>query len=411
MRRFFVPPLPPLRVGDLRLLDAAAANHLVRVLRASVGDSIAVFDGQRRVFAAQVTAISAGRDPRVEFVCERVLAEDRESPLPVVLAVALGKHDKLDWVVEKATELGAIAVQPLLSARTEVKVDALDTDKQRLKLAHWHKIVIAACQQSGRSVVPVVLPPLDVTHWLRQLSDRPAGAGGGGTPLPRHAGASVHRDPCAWPTPAAWAAVAAAGYPGAPVPPTPSPTAVSAAHLFAASRPARPGVGAGAPSPPPPPPPLPDPSLLSPVWHTLQHEARQQLLLVCDTVPATTASLPLARAGQPTRAVAAPATASIGSGTIHSLVHGPLASLFFHGCDAAAPTRSHVLLPAAQLPVVHCVIGPEGGWTDAERAALLRPARDAPYMVHAVALGPRVLRYETAAVAALTAVHAHTGLL
>jgi RsmE family RNA methyltransferase len=168
-----------LSAGDVRELSVDVSHHLTRVLRIQKGATLQLFDGSGREFQAQVTSVCT----RVEVVCmsETPNTDIRESKLPIVLAAAVGKHDKLDTIVQKATELGVFAIQPLITHRTENRPATLgsaDTEGVLKKLAHWHQIAVSACQQSGRCVIPMVLPPLPLRTYLTRAlrTSRPSDA-------------------------------------------------------------------------------------------------------------------------------------------------------------------------------------------------------------------------------------------
>jgi 16S rRNA (uracil1498-N3)-methyltransferase len=133
------------------------------VLRLRVGDPLVVFDGRGSVCRAEIATI-AGRAVTVRLL-ER-LAETAESPLAITLVQAVARGERMDWTLQKATELGVSAIAPVLAARSVVRLDARQAEA---KLKHWQAVVVAACEQSGRSILPVV-------HWpepLRAYLERP----------------------------------------------------------------------------------------------------------------------------------------------------------------------------------------------------------------------------------------------
>jgi 16S rRNA (uracil1498-N3)-methyltransferase len=125
-------------------------------------------------------------------------AVERELPLAVTLALAMPAGERMDFVVEKATELGAAALQPLVSQRSVLRLSGERADKRR---AHWQAIARAACEQCGRNRVPVVQAPLDLAAWLHTLGEPAAHQ------LRWQLG---WRDAIDWPTASTAAAVAAA---------------------------------------------------------------------------------------------------------------------------------------------------------------------------------------------------------
>lgn len=147
---------------ELALPDDAAA-HLVRVLRLQVGDACVLFNGDGHDHAARVVAIGK-RETRVRV--ESSAAVHRESPLRLVLLQGVARGEKMDLILQKATELGVAAVHPLWSQRSEVKLDDARAAKRH---AHWRSVVASACEQSGRAVVPVVHAPVPLAAALDAL--------------------------------------------------------------------------------------------------------------------------------------------------------------------------------------------------------------------------------------------------
>lgn len=93
---------------------------------------------------------------------------DRESPLTILLAQALSSSEKMDWVVQKATELGVTEIQPLA---TERSVARLSAERAAKRTEHWRQVAVSACEQCGRNVLPVIHPPLEIMTWLKQMRD------------------------------------------------------------------------------------------------------------------------------------------------------------------------------------------------------------------------------------------------
>jgi 16S rRNA (uracil1498-N3)-methyltransferase len=149
MARFFVPTSS---ISHGRgIIAGDELDHLRRVLRLEPGDSIEIFDEQGREHEAAIRAFSA---EHAEIEILRSYEARRESPLNVTLAVGLTKGEKMDLVVEKATELGAHAVAPLLSAYTVPKIDERKSARREER---WRKIALSAAKQCGRSRVPEIL--------------------------------------------------------------------------------------------------------------------------------------------------------------------------------------------------------------------------------------------------------------
>ena len=151
--------------GALLSLRDTAAHHLARVLRATVGDHVIVFND-----GVEFSAVIARIDKHgVTVKLETGSAVDRESPLTCVLAQAISSGERMDMTLQKAAELGVRAVQPLYSERSIVRLDAARAVK---RLEHWREVMISACEQCGRNVVPAVAHPQSVIEWLGALPAR-----------------------------------------------------------------------------------------------------------------------------------------------------------------------------------------------------------------------------------------------
>ena len=158
--RFFIDQA--LRSGEALALPAGPARH-VQVLRLQPGAEITLFDGLGGEWGATVTRM--GRSEVAVQVGTRH-AVDRELGLPVLIALGMPANERMDAVVEKATELGANAFQPLLCERSVLRLSGERADK---KVAHWRAVAVSACEQSGRTQVPHVAPVATLTDWLRGL--------------------------------------------------------------------------------------------------------------------------------------------------------------------------------------------------------------------------------------------------
>jgi 16S rRNA (uracil1498-N3)-methyltransferase len=156
--RFFVPP--PLAAGLDIALPPSAAHHAAQVLRLERGDVVTIFDGEGGEYGAEIVSSTArGVDVRVT---ER-RAVERESPLKITLAQALIASERMDYVIQKAVELGAAAIAPVATARC---VTRLDGARAQRRIEHWRQIAIASCEQCGRNRVPTVHAPRDLAAWL-----------------------------------------------------------------------------------------------------------------------------------------------------------------------------------------------------------------------------------------------------
>jgi len=159
MPRFYCPQ--PLAVGAVIELPQDTAHH-VHVLRMAPGDGITLFNGQGGEFAA--TLVELGKR-RASAEVKAFSPREAELPYALTLAQALPEGSKMDWIVEKAVELGVTAIQPLQSQRCVVK---LSEERAAKKLAHWNAIMAAAAEQCGRNRLPHLADPADFGPWLGQ---------------------------------------------------------------------------------------------------------------------------------------------------------------------------------------------------------------------------------------------------
>lgn len=161
--RFFCPQ--PLASRSLAELPPATAHHALRVLRLGIGDAVTLFDGTGGEYPGRIVETSRG----VRVQLEEWRDIERESPLELMLAQALPSGDRMDWIVQKAVELGVARIQPLGAARSVVR---LSGERAERRVDHWRQVVIAACEQCGRNRLPVIEPILDLRQWLgRQEQD------------------------------------------------------------------------------------------------------------------------------------------------------------------------------------------------------------------------------------------------
>jgi 16S rRNA (uracil1498-N3)-methyltransferase len=151
----------PLATGARCEIDGAAANHIMRVLRLRNGDELTVFDGHGGEYAARVDSIR--KDVVLVDVREH-RAIERESSLRLTLAQGVSRGERMDLVIQKATELGVHRIVPLLTERSVVKLDATQSER---KQQHWRGIVIAACEQCGRNTLPILDAPNTLYEFLR----------------------------------------------------------------------------------------------------------------------------------------------------------------------------------------------------------------------------------------------------
>ena len=175
MPRFYCPS--PLASDALLDLPAGAARH-VQVLRLQPGDSITLFNGRHGLHGAadawasvggefDATITHMGRsDVQVRVGAHSAVERESDNGTAVHLAVGMPANDRMDWLVEKATELGVASIQPLMTERSVLRLSGERADK---KIAHWQSVAIASCEQCGGNRVPLVHGVKTLTAWLQAL--------------------------------------------------------------------------------------------------------------------------------------------------------------------------------------------------------------------------------------------------
>jgi 16S rRNA (uracil1498-N3)-methyltransferase len=151
----------PLVCGERVRLQGSAASHITRVLRLRVGAALIVFDGNGGEYAGSIDKAHGGE----VLVAVGARADtERESPLALTLAQGISRGERMDLVVQKATELGVSHLVPLLTERSVVRLTAQQSDR---KVNHWRAIVVAACEQCGRNRLPSVAAPMPLGEFLK----------------------------------------------------------------------------------------------------------------------------------------------------------------------------------------------------------------------------------------------------
>ena len=153
----------PLNCGDLVSLPAGAARH-VQVLRLQPRDALTLFNGHGGEYDAQVEHM--GRQ-EVRVLVGEHHAIEREAPTPVHLVTGMPANERMDWLVEKATELGVQRLTPIMTERSVLRLQGDRADK---KLAHWQSMVVASSEQCGRNRLMTVEPVRTLSQWLRELA-------------------------------------------------------------------------------------------------------------------------------------------------------------------------------------------------------------------------------------------------
>ena len=156
--RTFIPS--DLKSGQKIILDEAPSHHLLQVLRLSVGKPLVIFNNTDKEFNAKICGVSKRR---VEAVIEESVSCNRESPLLIHLGQGISRGEKMDFTIQKATELGVRTITPLFAEHCNVKLEGSRLEKRML---HWQKVAISAAEQSGRCYVPEVLPAKSLAKWV-----------------------------------------------------------------------------------------------------------------------------------------------------------------------------------------------------------------------------------------------------
>lgn len=165
MRRIRLYADMSLSSGQTITLPPEAAEHAVRVLRLGAGDTVVLFNGDGCDYEAELVVAERRR---AEAVIRSVTPVAMESPLHITLAQSVVRGDKMDLVVQKATELGATRIVPLLTERGEIRLNAERGEK---RLTHWQAVVRSACEQCGRAQLPQVDEPARLESWLAGLDE------------------------------------------------------------------------------------------------------------------------------------------------------------------------------------------------------------------------------------------------
>lgn len=160
--RFFI-PTPLVAHTDITLPDDVT-NHLVRVLRSEAGTRFFLFNGEGGMHEAELIEANkkSARARLLDFH-----AEDRQSPLATHLGQVMSKGDRMDYAIQKATEMGVTEITPLSSERCELRLRG--EERADKKLEHWRRVAISACEQSGRNIPPLIHEPMALSDWLKHV--------------------------------------------------------------------------------------------------------------------------------------------------------------------------------------------------------------------------------------------------
>jgi 16S rRNA (uracil1498-N3)-methyltransferase len=153
-----------LAITESILLNENASHYLSKVLRMQEGRELIVFNGRGGEYSAQIKEIGK---KQIVIQTHQFFADNRQSPLDLHLAIGISRGERMDWVLQKATELGVTRIIPLTTERTEVKIKS---DKQDKKMQHWQQIIISACEQCQRNLLPELQEPQSIDDWLKTVT-------------------------------------------------------------------------------------------------------------------------------------------------------------------------------------------------------------------------------------------------
>lgn len=141
-------------------LDQSASNHLLKVLRLQIGAEVTLFNGNGNEYYSKIVSI---KGKKAVLKIDSVKQVEVESPIKISLCQGLAKNDKMDIAIQKATELGVSSIQPVITERTQF---SLKGDRLEKKMTHWQKIIISACEQSGRTILPKIFTPISFSGLI-----------------------------------------------------------------------------------------------------------------------------------------------------------------------------------------------------------------------------------------------------
>lgn len=145
----------PLGLNQIITLDEFASHHALRVMRVKVDDFLVLFNGDGFEYRGRVSDINK-KTINVEILSKE--KNNSESPININLFQSISSNEKMDMVIQKATELGVSSIQPIFTSRSTIK---LSLDRTKKRLIHWKQVSISACEQSGRSKIPTIKSPIE----------------------------------------------------------------------------------------------------------------------------------------------------------------------------------------------------------------------------------------------------------
>ena len=153
----------PLDLNQIIILDEFSSHHALRVMRVKVDDFLILFNGDGFDYRGRVSDINK-KTINVEILSKE--KNNNESPININLFQSISSNEKMDMVIQKATELGVSSIQPIFSSRSTIK---LNLDRAKKRLIHWGQVSISACEQSGRSKIPLIKSPIEFDQIARYV--------------------------------------------------------------------------------------------------------------------------------------------------------------------------------------------------------------------------------------------------
>ena len=153
----------PLDLNQIIILDEFASHHAIRVMRVKVDDFLILFNGDGFEYRGRVSDINK-KTINVEILSKE--KNNNESPININLFQSISSNEKMDMVIQKATELGINSIQPIFSSRSTIK---LSLDRTKKRLIHWRQVSISACEQSGRSKIPTIKSPIGFDQASKEI--------------------------------------------------------------------------------------------------------------------------------------------------------------------------------------------------------------------------------------------------
>ncbi|MDC0976775.1 16S rRNA (uracil(1498)-N(3))-methyltransferase [bacterium] len=154
----------PLDLNQIIILDEFSSHHALRVMRVKVDDFLILFNGDGFEYRGRVSDINK-KTINIEILSKE--KNNNESPININLFQSISSNEKMDMVIQKATELGVSSIQPIFSSRSTVK---LSLDRIKKRLIHWRQVSISACGQSGRSKIPTIKSPIGFDRFVEGIS-------------------------------------------------------------------------------------------------------------------------------------------------------------------------------------------------------------------------------------------------